>query len=654
MIAGIEKILHVDLTTGQIRLEHGTDGAALLGGRGRNAGILFRELKPGTDALGPENVLAFSTGPLTGTLAPAAARYNVSARSPLTGYFGDSNSGGFWAAELRYAGYDGLVFHGRAASPVYLLITDGKAVLCDASHLWGQTTRTTTDRLRREYADPGLKVACIGPAGENLVKFACIINDYARAAGRTGMGAVMGSKNLKAIAVRGTGGVGVAQPDVFADKCRELRQTIRESRQFQLYHQSGPLGHYGPEDYREDSPLVGIAGFKYQSASLCDKWGEARGKSWWRSHWTKLKACSGCLMHCSHFYSVRTGPMAGVMGDGPEAEPTAWFSYCLGDVNRDLVAYAYRLCNELGLDCIEMGSAIGALMTWYAQGVVDDGALRRMKAGYLRPKWGDAEAILSLIEMTARRQGIGDMLAAGAHRMSLEIGGEAPYWVLQNKGMSVGAADRRAQKGGVLNHMVSTRGPDHLRGSPSLEFYGFTGDEKIRADWLKYIGEAELFEHAVKLTSYRGKAPLVIWQEHLRVLADSLGVCSFNYGNWPNTPVYPEDFAELFSAATGIQTDAAEMLGAAARSINLEKAFNVREGWQRGDDQPPARWVNEPKDAGIFKGEKVDPAAFNEMLDEYYARRGWDGISGLPLRAGLVGLGLEAVADELAAMGKLG
>ena len=421
-----------------------------------------------------------------------------------------------------------------------------------------------------------------------------------------------------------------------------------------MYQRSGPLGDYGPEDYREDSPLVGIAGFKYQTTSLCDKWGQARGKSWWRSHWTKLKACSGCQMHCSHFYSVRTGPMAGVTGDGPEAEPAAWFSYCLGDVNRDLVAYAYRMCNDLGLDCIEMGGTIGALMVWYANGVIDDAALRKMKAGVLRPNWGDAEAILSLVEMTARRQGIGDLMAEGAHRMSLEIGGDAPYWVLQNKGMNVGAADRRAQKGGLLNHMVSTRGPDHLRGSPSLEFYGYTGDKQIKEDWDRYIGEAELFEHAVKLTSYQAKPPLVIWQEHLRVLSDSLGVCSFNYGNWPNTPVYPEDFAEIYSAATGIETDAAAMLRAAARSINLEKAFNVREGWQRSDDQPPPRWISEPKDAGIFKGERVDPEAFNGMLNEYYTRRGWDAASGLPRRAGLVELGLADVADELAAAGKLG
>jgi aldehyde:ferredoxin oxidoreductase len=311
------------------------------------------------------------------------------------------------------------------------------------------------------------------------------------------------------------------------------------------------------------------------------------------------------------------------------------------------------LCNRLGLDTNEMGACIGALMLMYEKGVIDDGRLKKLKAGWLKPKWGDQETLLSMIEAIANRQGIGDLLADGLKRMAEVIGGDAGYWIIQNKGMSVGGADRRPQKGGLLNVMVSTRGPDHLRGSPSLEFYGYTGDERIKADWVKYIAEPELFEHATKLTSYVGKPPLVIWQEHLRCLSDSMGLCSFNYGNWPNTMVYPEDFAELYSAMTGIESNGGDMVRAAQRIINIEKAFNIREGWTRRDDQPPERWVKEPQPNSGTKGEYCHPGKFNQMLDEYYERRGWDMDSGLPGRKKLEELDLTDAADELAAMGKL-
>jgi len=293
-------------------------------------------------------------------------------------------------------------------------------------------------------------------------------------------------------------------------------------------------------------------------------------------------------------------------------------------------------------------------MVMYQNGIITDKTLKRMKGGWLRPRWGDPESILSLIEMTARRQGIGDLLAEGPYRWAKELGEDALYWVIHNKRMSVGGGDRRVQKGGILNHMVSNRGPDHLRGSPSLEFYGYTGDQRIEADWNQYVGEPELFKSAVQLTSYVGKAPLVIWQETLRCLSDSFGVCSFNYGNWPNTFVYPEDFADLYSAATGEAVTGEDMRRAAERIINLEKALNVREGWTRQDDQPPERWVKEAKPDGVYKGEHCHLDKYNVMLDEYYRRRGWDERSGLPTRAGLEALGLPEVADELTALERLG
>jgi len=641
------KLLHVDLATGKTWAEPTENYHKFIGARGLNIDRLFKLLKPGVEPLSPDNVLIFSTGPLAGTLAPSSARYTVTAKSPLSGFMGDSNSGGFWSPELRYAGYDGLLFYGKSEKPVYLLITDDEARLLDAADIWGRETWATIDLLREKHGDPKLEVACIGPAGENLVRFASIMSDYIRAAGRMGMGTVMGSKKLKAIAVRGTKGISVAQPERFYRACERMRDTILKSRQFDLYHLSGVIGHRGVEDLTDGSALT-----KMMPPSILQLWAEVGGKEWWKTHWTKLKACSSCHMHCSHFYNVRTGPFAGIMSEGPEAEPMGRLSFLLGHSRKDLTAYANVRLNRLGLDAIEMTTAISALITWRERGIIADGQLKELKAGWLRPDWGDHETILSLIEMTARREGIGDLIAEGTCSLARKIGGEAEYTAGGFvKGLPAGG--RVSQKGGLLNHMVSNRGPDHLRGSPSLEYYGYTGDKRIKEDWVKYIAEPELFEHACQFTDYDGKAALVVWQEHLRCLSDSFGLCSFNYGNWPNTLIYPEDFAELFSAATGVEFGREDMVRAARRIINVEKAFNVREGWTRQDDQPPENMVKEVISFGPYQGDRVHLDRYNLMLDEYYRRRGWDEKSGLPKRDTLQALDLADIADELEGMGKL-
>ncbi|MEW6142477.1 MAG: aldehyde ferredoxin oxidoreductase family protein [Chloroflexota bacterium] len=650
---GYGKILHVDLTGGKTWTEETKKYADCIGGRGLNGRLLFSLLKPGIDPLGPDNVLCVSTGPLAGTFAPSGARYNISARSPLTGFFGDSNSGGFWGPELRFAGYDGIVIHGQSPEPVYLSITDEKVEIRDAADLWGKDTWETERTLKNKHHDQQLKVLCIGPAGERLVRFACVINDHARAAGRTGMGAVMGSKKLKAIVVRGHGAVRVARPEQFYKASLRLVDTVRKSRQFEFYHMSGVIGHHGKEDYDPNTRIQGLIGFYYQTKSVSKSFSEVGGKEWWRTHWTKRKGCAACQMHCSHFYNVRYGPFAGTMNEGIDAEAQCWLHINIGGQSKDLAAYGYNLFNRFGMDSHEMGAAIGALMLWYERGIINDAMLKNWKARWVRPKWGDPETILTLIDLTARREGIGDLLAEGPYNFAKKIGPEAEYCVLQCKGMTAGGADRRAQKGGLLNHALSTRGADHLRGSPSLEFYGMGADSKIAEDWAKYIAEPELFQYATQLTGYKGKPPLVIWQEHLRALSDSFGVCSFNWGNWPNTMVYPDDFAELYSAATGIEVTARDMVIAAERIINLEKAFNVREGASRQHDQPPPRWVKEPKTEGIFKGEYCDIDKFNEMLDEYYVRRGWDRTTGLQTRQKLEALGLGDVANELEKTGRL-
>jgi aldehyde:ferredoxin oxidoreductase len=341
------------------------------------------------------------------------------------------------------------------------------------------------------------------------------------------------------------------------------------------------------------------------------------------------------------------------MAEGPEAEAAGWVGLHIGNWDLDLTAYAYKRLEDLGIDACEMGAIIGWLMLCYEKGVLSDQDFKSLKAGWIRPKWGDPETILTLIEMVAKRDGVGDLLAEGLYRTAKKIGKGAEYYALINKNMSVGGGDRRAQVGGLLNHMVSTRGPDHLRGSPSLEFYGFVTDKKLKEDWVDYIAEPELFEQATKATSYVGKAALVIFQEHLRALSDSLGVCSFNYGNWPNTPFIPKDFAKLYSLATGEDWSWRDVVNAAERIINNEKAFNVREGWDKSQDQPPERWVKEGKIGGPFAGIKVDLDKFATILEEYYERRGWAKETGFQRKNKLEALNLNDVAFELEKMGKL-
>jgi len=644
MMSTYRQILHVDLSSGRVWTEPTASYRAFIGGRGLNVALLFKLLKPHTDPLCPDNILVFNTGPLTGTGAPAAARYNVSSRSPLSGFLGDSNSGGFWAAELKHTGYDGIVFYGKAAKPVYLSIQNETAELRDAGTLWGQDTWVTSRAIQQANHDPRMMVACIGIAGENLVKFASVVNNNSRVAGRTGMGAVMGSKNLKAIAVRGTRDVTVAHPAEFFQVTRRIRDQIRACRQFQLYEKSGVILHRGVDDYRDTDPTVNM---------LFDRptpgWGELGGKEWWKTHWTKNKACFGCQMHCSHWMNVRLGPFAGSLGEGVDAESMGWVTALVGNYKKDLAAYGVNLLNKLGMDAIEMGAIIRGLMTCWERGVLTPAMLKRLKMSWLRPHWGDLETVLTLIDLTSRREGFGAIAADGPVAVANAIGGEAPYWFATCKGMS--EVNRSVQKGGILNHMVSARGPDHLRGSPSLEFYGFTGDETIAHDWEKYVAEPELFKYATQLTSYKGKAPLVIWQEHLRALSDSFGVCSFNYGNWPNNRIYPEDFAELFTHATGFEVTGADMSRAGERVINIERAFNLREGLTRSHDQPPERWCKEEKTFGMYKGEHTHIEQFNIMLDEYYIKRGWDKTTGVPTQRKLLELGLDEAADELVALG---
>jgi aldehyde:ferredoxin oxidoreductase len=623
-----ENILRVDLTRKKVVKQSLPDELArnYLGGRGANAKILWDELKAGVDPLSPDNILVFGIGPANGTLAPASGRYNVSAKSPLTGFFGDANSGGHWAAELKYAGYGNLVFYGRADKPVYLWIDDDDVELRDATRLWGKDTWETEDTITEELGDPEIKVACIGPAGENLVRCACVINEKTRAAGRTGMGAVMGSKNLKAIAIRGTKSVKVADPEGLFEFRKEANALISTDLFYELYAKYGTPGlmtiynefgaqtHYNSKEGYAKKAEDNLYGEVYVERVV-----------------KHVSACFSCPLHCSAVYAVDSGPYACV-GESCEYENlTAYGSRC-GNYNLESVVYASTLADKLGMDTISSGATIGFAMECWEKGLLDE----KSTEGLIL-EWGNAEAIIEALRRMAYRKGkFGNLLAEGTKRMSEKIPGSEKF-AIHIKGLDTPAVDPRGMMAyGGLGYAVASRGGDHLRALAALG-YSLPGKAK------------ELFgsEEAADRFSIKYAAPVVKFHEEMRAIADSLDICKYITRT---ALLLPEIMAKLINVLTGWGIDRAGVLRIGERIVNIERAFNVREGLTRKDDTQPERFLKEPLKSGPSAGHVVN---LKPMLDDYYRLRGWDLETGYPTRGKLEELGLSDVADELKRIGRL-
>jgi len=638
-------ILKVDLTREKIFKEPlDRDLAAnFLGGRGINSKILYDEVKPGIDPLSPDNVLIFGAGLLSGTIAPSCGRLTITAKSPLTGIHGDANSGGHFAPEMKFAGYDHIVFYGKAERPVYLWVDDDDIQLRDAHQLWGGDTWETTKAICKEVGDPEVQVACIGPAGESLVKFACVINSLTRANGRTGMGAVMGSKNLKAVAVRGTKAIEVARPDEFERACYEALDKIKAAPFYKVISVLGT-----PLLIRTTNATGRLITMNGQRGEFEEGVENLAGEAFLEKYVVKSKGCFGCPTHCSHFYAVEEGPYAGTREEGAEFDGgIASFGSRCG--NSDLAAClrANHLCNRLGMDTICCGGTIAFLMECWQRGVITE-----KDTGGIALEWGNADAIVELVEMTAFRKGLGGIVAEGTARAAKRIGKGSERWAITIKGMTPNNGDYRATKGGAFAQCVSTRGSDHLRASPLVEYMRLT-PEKTEMIFAERIGTTEGARALHSPRAYDGKASVVAWLENLLAAEDALGICKFNTWWWSLDMLGPVDLAKMASAATGTHIDEKGLMKIGERIYNIERCFLVREGITRKDDYPPRRWVEEPSPTGPAKGELIDPKRFEQMLDEYYAFHGWDKNTGVPTREKLEELGLKYIANELEKMGRL-
>lgn len=639
-------ILKVDLTKRKVSKQLLTEELAkgFLGGAGINAKILYDEITPGIDPLSPENILCFGVGPLGGTLAPSSGRYEVTTKSPMTGIFGDANSGGHWGAELHIAGYDNIVIRGRADKPVYLWIDDDNVELRDAHGIWGKNTWETEKILKAEIGDPTIRVSSIGQAGENLVRYACVICDLSRAAGRCGTGAVMGSKKLKAIAVRGTKGVKIAKPEEFEKACKELTEALLTHPLYNNMHRFGTLVLIKKcEDAGE------MAYRNFQLATWPEWIKECSGEAIFKKYITKHKGCFNCPGSCSHYYWITKGPYAGTYGEGPEYENVAAFGAVLGNINLESILKCNTLADQYGLDVISTGRAIATAMHLYQEDVIT-----REDTGGLDLSWGNHESIVSLVKRIARREGFGDLLAEGAWKLAKKIGKGAPRLVIQVKGMGGTTSDIRSNYRFCLRMCVASRGMDHMKGTNApyptprevKEILGITIEElppSYRADALKRpVSEA---------LDPRGNAFYIFWSENRQAMLDSTGLCKYE-GIYIN-PQRLKHFRDLIAAATGWNLTIADLYKCGERIYNIEKAFNVREGLTRQDDYPPARFFTEPITSGPAKGAVIEKKKYDEILDEYYKFRGWDIKTGVPTRKKLEELGLKYVADELERLGKL-
>lgn len=628
MLGWAGNLLTVELTKEKAKVEPLNTVLAtnFLGGRGINAKLLFDEIKPKIDPLGPENILIFGTGPLTGTLCPSSGRFNVSAKSPITGIFGDSNAGGWWAPELKWAGYDHIVIHGRAERPVYLWIDDEHVEIRDASHLWGRDTWETQDMIREEHGDPGVQSVCIGHAGEGLVRYACIIHGLKRAAGRTGMGAVMGSKNLKAIAVRGTKGIEVARPDEFVEAAKEMHMRLRKSKFFEAYSKYGTLLL---TMLLNESGRLSAMNWRSSCFENAEK---LSGEVFLENYNVKNRACYGCPIHCSHYYVVRKGRYAGY-GEGPEFVTVYALGPKCGVDDFEAVLKANELCNKYGIDSYEAGSAIAWAMDCYERGI-----LTKKDTDGIDLRFGDHESMLTLLGKINRRESLGDLLAEGAVKAAQMTGRGSQRYVAHTHGLSW-PSDSRVSKGFALCYATSTRGGDHLRGIP-VAIEGVWRESSI--DVAKLFGTDE----AADPRSYEGKAVTVKWSQDLCAFVDAVEICKV-MTHWQSlTAIGPSEIARMLSAATGMEFSDKTLMLAGERIYNVERMFNIREGITRREDAALSPPLLEPVPYGPTKGEKIDPKKFNKMLDGYYELRGWDE-RGIPTRRKLEKLGLGDIAENL-------
>ncbi len=609
------KVLRVNLSDGKISEEEIPEDSArkFLGGIGIATKYLYDEVPKGADPLGPENKLILMSGPLTGTISPSAGRYDVVCKSPLTGIWGHANSGGSWAQRLKGSGFDGVILEGISPKPVYLVVQDGKAEIRDASHLWGKLVPETQDLITEELGKD-FRVVCIGPAGEKLVRYACLMNEKHRAAGRGGVGTVMGSKRVKAIAVSGKQTPKIANPEEFRRVAKKQYDLLNESmlkvglESFGTNMLIDMVNAKGGLPTRNWQTGVFDIEDTISAQAMTDKVLESKVN------------CFACPIACGRQTMIKKGPWAGAKGEGPEYESVVTLGPMTGVNDMEAITKANYLCNEYGLDTISAGNTIGFAMECYEKGLLTD-----EQTGGLQLKFGDANLMVELTEKIGKREGIGDLLAEGTRIMSQKLGKGSEKFAMQVKGLELPAYDPRAAKITGLGYVTAMRGGDHMAGyvqGPAFLDTPFLVVDESKID--------DVFVEDPK------QVKVLVDQENALTFFDLAGCCKFM-----GLLLKAEEWVDLVANATGWDFDVDDFRKTGERVYNLVRAYNIREGQTRAHDILPDRLHDEPLPEGPGKGMVLARDKLNMYLDTYYDLRGWDKTTGKPTREKLSELGLE-------------
>lgn len=620
------RILRVDLsnrTTAEEQVPE-TIYRRYLGGGALSLYYLLKELKPGVDPLGPENVLVFATSAATGTPAFGFSRFTVAAKSPLTHAFGETEAGGWWGPELKFSGFDAIIIKGRADSPVYLWIQNGKAELRDASHLWGQLARETQEKIREELGDKRIRVALIGPGGEKLVRFACVVNELKHVNGRTGMGAVMGAKNLKAIAVRGDERMALHD----ADRVREIVKTVSEKGK-QPGSLMGPLHDIGTPRSVMLLNAAGILPTRNFRSGTFEKAEEISGETMKETILVGRGSCYGCPVRCKREVKIDEPFKVDPVYGGPEYETIGGLGALCGVGDLKAIAYANQVCQANTIDTISTGTTIAFAMECFEKGI-----LTARDTGGIRLEFGNAEAMMKMAEMIARREGFGDLLAEGPKIAAEKIGKGAEKYAMHVKGQPLPLHEPRGKTSLGLAYALSPTGADHIEAPHDPVFESEAG--------LKFIKSLGVIEPIPSLDlSYR-KVRMFTYLQHLYNIFNSIGICNFTAYPWG--PMSTNDLVDYVNAVTGWDTSLWEMMKVGERHSAMSRLFNLREGLTANDDALPDRFF-EPLEAGVLQGKSLNSDEFQQALKTYYQMMGWDE-NGVPYKGKLQELELEWAAPS--------
>ncbi len=624
------KILRVDLSTSNVSVDEHDDVwyRRYMGGAAMSAYYLLKELRPGIDPLGPDNKLIMAMGVLTGIPVSGNARSGVGAKSPMTGGIGKSEVGGHFNAELKHAGYDGIIFEGKAPKPVYLWIRDGVAELRDAGHLWGKGVLETEEAIKAELGERFARVASIGPGGEKLVRFASVAHDLKDAAGRGGMGAVMGSKNLKAVVARGKIPPTYADPDTIKALGKAMAEAAPvRARGFHEYGTGAAMTAYN---------LAGNIPTRNFQDGYFDNIEPITAVTLKETIRIGMDACFACAVRCKKVVKVDEPWAADPKYGGPEYETLGAFGSSCGIDNLKAIARAHHLCHHYSIDTISTGTTIA-----FAFELFDRGILTTADTDGLELRWGNADAMLKLLEMIGERQGIGDVLAEGTRMAARRIGKGAEEFAIHSKGVEIAMHEPRLKHGLGVGYAVANHGGDHGTG---LHDTFFEKDGPNLRDEAKPLGILEPMP-ANELSTR--KVNLFAQLHRWRTLQDSVSYCYFV--PWTHEEVY-----RLVNATTGWNTTVEELMLVGERAITMGRAFNVREGFTHADDTLPKRFFSPPlKGALREKQQALDPAKLDESIHTYYYLMGWNPETGVPTRKTLERLEIPWVADELEKCSKL-